>query len=291
MRLLGALPPPGGSAARRGTSLRARRSAAPGGEGCATGGVKGGADIGEGLRAERERLGLSLKQAEADTRIRTRYLLALEEERFDDLPGDAYVRGFLRCYATYLGLDGGRYLAAYRARVQSPEPPIALKPVPLRPPRRSAALLLAAGLAAVAAVGFGAWKLDERADEPPATPTPPHPESVHVAPPPQAAPEPAPPPAPAARPARPAVRPTALVLTARGGNCWLDVRIGGPAGRRAWTGTLQQGRTLRLGLDRALFIRAGAPHNLHATIGGEVQPLQTGVFDLVATREGLRPRP
>lgn len=246
-----------------------------------------GADIGRGLRGERERLGLSLRQAEADTRIRTRYLSALEEERFEELPGDAYVRGFLRSYATYLGLDGAQYLAAYRARVPAPEPPISPRPVAPAAARRPIALLVAAGVAALAALGLGAWKLEGREDTGTRAPTPTHPESVGVATAPVATPAAPPQPPPATRPATP---PTALVLTARGGNCWLDVRIGGPAGRRAWTGTLQQGRTLRLGLGRALFIRAGAPHNLRATIGGRVQQLQPGVFDLVATRQGVRPR-
>jgi cytoskeleton protein RodZ len=253
--------------------------------------VDRGLDIGRGLREERERLGLSLRQAEADTRIRARYLAALEDEQFDELPGEAYVRGFLRSYAAYLGLDGARYVAAYRARVQAPEPAIAPRPVAVHPPRRAAPLLLALAVALAAAVALGAWQLDDGRDDevPPRPPTPTHPESIVTAPQPAAEPAPAPPPRPAPAPRR-APPPTALVLTARGGNCWLDVRIGGPAGRQAWTGTLQQGRTLRLGLSRPLFIRAGAPHNLHATIGGRVQPLRPGVFDLVATREGVRPR-
>jgi hypothetical protein len=253
--------------------------------------VERAADIGMDLRRERERLGLSLAQAEADTRIRARYLAALEEARFDDLPEEAYVRGFLRSYATYLGLDGAGVLAAYRERVQVPEPAIAPKPVGRSPRRRATPLFLAAAVAVLAAVALGAWQLDAEPQEAPRTPLLPPPDRIPAAPAPPApaeTAEAAPAPAPAAgRPSRP---PTALVLTARGGNCWLDVRIGGPGGRRAWTGTLQQGRTLRLGLSRPLFIRAGAPHNLHATIGGAVQPLQPGVFDLVGTRDGLRPR-
>jgi cytoskeleton protein RodZ len=51
------------------------------------------------------RRGLELTQIEADTCIRARYLRALEDERFELLPGTAYVRGFLRTYARYLGLD------------------------------------------------------------------------------------------------------------------------------------------------------------------------------------------
>jgi cytoskeleton protein RodZ len=60
--------------------------------------------IGERLRSAREALGLSLEEVEAATRIRRSYLQALEQEAFDRLPGPAYARGFLRAYATHLGL-------------------------------------------------------------------------------------------------------------------------------------------------------------------------------------------
>ena len=49
-------------------------------------------------------------------RIRDRYLQALEEERWELLPGDAYVKGFLRTYADYLGLDGNLYVEEYDGR-------------------------------------------------------------------------------------------------------------------------------------------------------------------------------
>ncbi|MCS7172673.1 MAG: DUF4115 domain-containing protein [Armatimonadetes bacterium] len=63
------------------------------------------AGIGELLRRRREALGLSLDQVHAELRIPVRYLLALEEDRFDLFPAPHYARGFLRSYATFLGLD------------------------------------------------------------------------------------------------------------------------------------------------------------------------------------------
>ena len=59
---------------------------------------------------------LELRDAELDTRIRTRYLAALEDEDFDALPGDAYAAGFLRTYADYLGLDADAYVEELRRR-------------------------------------------------------------------------------------------------------------------------------------------------------------------------------
>ncbi|HEX2170974.1 MAG TPA: helix-turn-helix domain-containing protein, partial [Dehalococcoidia bacterium] len=70
-------------------------------------------EIGELLRSQREERGLTLEQAEEVTRIRRRYLEALESGNFAELPGEVYVRGFLRLYAEYLGLDPGAVLAAY----------------------------------------------------------------------------------------------------------------------------------------------------------------------------------
>ena len=62
-------------------------------------------EIGSSLREARMRRQLELSQIERDTRIRAKYLLALEDDRFEVLPGLAYAKGFLRTYADYLGLD------------------------------------------------------------------------------------------------------------------------------------------------------------------------------------------
>ncbi len=123
--------------------------------------------IGARLRERRCELGLDLEALAATTRIRRTYLEALENDRFDLLPGEAYVSGFLRSYAAALGLDGialdrERRPAAQAVPVaaapQSAVPP----PVPkARPGRRrgagaarrrsllpAVAILVAAGLLA-----------------------------------------------------------------------------------------------------------------------------------------------
>jgi len=78
--------------------------------------------LGSSLAAARLALGLELRDAERDTRIRARYLAALEEEDFDALPGEAYAAGFLRTYATYVGLDGNEYVEELRRRRGTPTP-------------------------------------------------------------------------------------------------------------------------------------------------------------------------
>ncbi len=63
--------------------------------------------LGPRLRARRETLGLSLEDVEAAIRIRARYLLALETDEWQRLPGEVVGRGFLQNYADFLKLDGG----------------------------------------------------------------------------------------------------------------------------------------------------------------------------------------
>lgn len=67
-----------------------------------------GDGVGSKLREARNRRKLSLQGAEEATKIRARYLRALENEDWDQLPGDTYARAFIRTYAALLGLDGDR---------------------------------------------------------------------------------------------------------------------------------------------------------------------------------------
>ena len=73
-------------------------------------------EIGNSLREARLRQSLELTEAELATKIRGKYLRALEEEQFDLLPAQTYVKGFLRTYAEWLGLDGQLYVDEYNSR-------------------------------------------------------------------------------------------------------------------------------------------------------------------------------
>jgi cytoskeletal protein RodZ len=77
-------------------------------------------EIGSTLQEARERRKIGLDQAEAETKIRARYLRALEDEDFDAIPGPTYVRGFLRTYAAHLGLDGQLFVDEYNSRFFAP---------------------------------------------------------------------------------------------------------------------------------------------------------------------------
>ena len=74
--------------------------------------------IGERLREARTRRGASIEDAEDGTKIRARYLRALEDEQYDVLPGRTYVRTFLRSYAEWLGLDARLLVEEYRAQYE-----------------------------------------------------------------------------------------------------------------------------------------------------------------------------
>lgn len=78
--------------------------------------------IGEKLRKARLEKGITFDDVVKDTKIRTRYLQALEEENWDVFPGNVYLKGFLRTYSNYLGLDENEYLEQINGIVkQEPE--------------------------------------------------------------------------------------------------------------------------------------------------------------------------
>ena len=76
-------------------------------------------NLGELLRDEREKKGLSLKEIENAISIRTLYISAIEEGNYNIIPGEVYLKGFIRNYANYLGLNGQEMVDLYR-RSQNP---------------------------------------------------------------------------------------------------------------------------------------------------------------------------
>ncbi len=78
-----------------------------------------GLRIGEVLKRARTRSKLDIHTVEQRTKIRTKYLRALENEEWEVLPGHPYAKGFLRTYAQCLGLDGAALVDEYRRTVES----------------------------------------------------------------------------------------------------------------------------------------------------------------------------
>ena len=79
--------------------------------------------VGEILRAEREKKGVTIKDVEGATNIRALYLGAIEDNQFSVAPGEVYLKGFIRNYANYLGLDGQEMVNLYRQQINPPPPP------------------------------------------------------------------------------------------------------------------------------------------------------------------------
>src|SRR4029079_19507755 len=118
-------------------------------------------EIGSALREARERRGLSYSQVEEGTKIRARYIRALEDEDFGVLPGATYSKGFLRAYADYLGLDGHLFIDEFNSRYHDPRnddarpiyPPS--RRTPSRPRRETSIVLIAlAAIVAIASLVF-----------------------------------------------------------------------------------------------------------------------------------------
>jgi transcriptional regulator with XRE-family HTH domain len=115
--------------------------------------------IGETLREARVRRRVNIEELEQSTKIRAKYLRALENEEFGLLPGPTYVKSFLRTYAEKLGLDPQLLVEEFRAQYEEPEPvefqPIAspardARPRPPRPPFGPGAAIAVAAVALLA---------------------------------------------------------------------------------------------------------------------------------------------
>ncbi len=114
---------------------------------------------GEKLRVAREKKAWSLLNAEEATKIRARYLEALEAEKYETIPGTAYVKGFLQTYAKHLDLNPGEVLALFKSsQVSEKIPAISMPLTSIRPLWwRPAVAVVMALLAISAVVAIAHW--------------------------------------------------------------------------------------------------------------------------------------
>ena len=208
-------------------------------------------EIGNSLREARERQGLGYPEIELATKIRAKYIRALEEEDFTSIPGDAYIRGFLRSYAEYLGLDGDVYVDEYasrfitswrdelpprreRRRVRRRERPI----------ERRTVLLVLAGVALVAVLIFAAFVIPGSSTHVPGLGKEHH----------------------RTAPAR------QLVLHGVGRGTFVEVRRTRASGKVDLQATVEPGQTDRLPGDR-FYLLVRAPDSLRITLDGRAVSL------------------
>jgi cytoskeletal protein RodZ len=200
-------------------------------------------ELGISLREARTRQGLDIPQAELATKIRAKYLRALEEEHFDVLPAETYVKGFLRTYADFLGLDGQLYVDEYESRFAVEQ--FVDAPVSRRSRQhelsfeRRAVVLALVGVTALAALVIAAWKFGGAS---PSTP--------NVIPPQSA--------------------PSGLVFS--GAGTYVEVRHASASGKVLYEGTLQAGDLNAIAGQR-FWIRILHPKHLRLTLNGKIVSL------------------
>ena len=203
-------------------------------------------EIGNSLREARVRQGLDYGQVELATKIRAKYIRALEEEEFEVLPTGTYTRGFLRSYAEYLGLDGQLYVDEYNSRFVVN----AYDDMPQRRPRvrqersleRRVVLLALVGIAVLTALVIAAWKFgggDSPGTTPPAVP------QQH-------------------KPAQP----KGLRFVGRGGGTYLEVRRNSSAGAVLFQGTVRPGASQFIAGTR-FWLAVRRPAGVRLTLAGK----------------------
>jgi cytoskeleton protein RodZ len=205
-------------------------------------------EIGNSLREARERQGLGYPEIELATKIRAKYIRALEEEDFTSIPGDAYIRGFLRTYADYLGLDSDVYVDEYASRFITswrdelpPRPERRRVPRRERPFERRAVLLVLAGIVVVTALVFAAWQIPGSSTPGSGTGTNDKQQRTSA-------------------PAR------GLVLHGIGGGTYVEVRRNTSSGTVEFQGTIGTGET-RLAGDR-FYLLVRSPAGIQVTLNG-----------------------
>jgi cytoskeleton protein RodZ len=235
-------------------------------------------EIGNSLREARLRQSLDFPEIEQATKIRAKYLRALEDEQFEVLPAQTYVKGFLRSYAEYLGLDGQLYVDEYNSRFVVGEEESPARPRRSAPPARGVhvqsrvVLLTLLGIATVTALVIVAWTRGEPQKKEPvglgSNPVQPAP-VVHA-------------------PSSSAVS-VRLIVKAKRGNCWLEVHSGSATGRILFQGTLELGQR-KLFTGRKLWITLDRPENLSTILNGRTRLLPSGgVKTLIVTSRGIHP--
>jgi hypothetical protein len=255
-------------------------------------------EIGNTLREARLRRGLDIAECEAETKIRAKYLRALEEEEFDLLPAASYVRGFLRTYADYLGLDGQLVLDEYNSRTVAPREARELdrsgrvgrrsrRQRRAQPPggkgRRTEVRLLWLAIGGVMATALLLWMGAVNGRHSPGPTVPPPEQTVTGTVPDTTATAPVTSTAPVD---------DRFVVAMTGGSAngsWLQVQALHRGGKVLYENTLAPGQSIAFHPSRSIWVRVGNTAGVSISVDGVAQTLDGGTSDFLVTRNGLRP--
>ena len=228
-------------------------------------------EIGNSLREARLRQGLDLADIERATKIRPKYLRALEDEQFEVLPAQTYVKGFLSTYAEFLGLDGQLYVDEFNSRYVTRE-----EELPFRPRRSNAGrrrsrrmestivLATLVGIAIVFGLVIAAWNSGDGTGGNGGQQL-----------------------------ADPGLRqPADAVLVVRGtrGASRMEIRRGSQEGKVVFSGTVEKGRQIGpFKLEPRLWMYVGRPRAIDLVLSGRPQPAPARL--LLADANGVRRAP
>jgi cytoskeletal protein RodZ len=240
-------------------------------------------EIGTTLREARVRRKLTLQQAEEDTKVRVKYIQAMENEDFDVMPSPAYVKGFLRTYAIYLALDADVILQEYTSRFEPNEDhePFGGNSA-LGHPRshtRRNTLAFVAVVCTLVLVLVYVLGLQTKPDAPPPVPPSPSPSVSHSV---SASPSPKP---------SPSVATFTLNVIADRGACVVSVYRESVDTKPVYTKTVYVGQDSgRLGPYKGpLFVTLDVPSNVAVRVNGELiaRPTATTATTYRVTAKGL----
>jgi len=239
-------------------------------------------EIGSTLRETRVRRKTTLQQAEDDTKIRVKYIQAMENEDFDLMPSPAYVKGFLRTYSIYLGLDANVMLDEYRSRFEPNEEhePFGGNSALGRPRahrRRNTLTFVAIVCLAILGLLYVLGRYDSGGN----SPTPPVTVISHT---PQATPS-----VHSSSPTAANAALYAIRMVADRGACWVQVSKTATAGHILYQATMSQGQSHTIHARGTVYVRLGVPAYVAITVGGKgaFRPVETVSNTYRVTRQGV----
>jgi cytoskeleton protein RodZ len=232
----------------------------------------GGGGFGIWLRRQREAREISLRDIAERTKIGIRYLEALEEERFDILPAPVFTKGFLREYASYVGLSAdeaiNNYLVALGGQETTGENEITRAKSRSSSGRWTFLFFIAATLLLLVLLALFSWRVEKRRQAP---------ASLEERPPIAAPPPLQAPPPPQATPAAPQSAPLEINLEFSG-DCWIERSVDG--GNR--TSEMRvEGESLRIEAKESVLLTLGNAGAVKIQVNGAPFPLAQGPGEIV----------
>lgn len=230
--------------------------------------------VGELLRSEREKKGLSIKDVEAATSIRALYINAIEESNYKIVPGEVYLKGFIRNYANFLGLSGPNMVDLYRQQQQpaasaTPLPDAAASTTTASPAaspddktsQSSGTVKWILGGIVIITIAGVIWWVNAQPSAPPA-PAPAPQQLTQVQPPTSPTPTPTPIPAPASNLQTKPIQ----IMTKYNDECWTQVIADG---KEVYEGIPHKGDTLSWDATNNLTVKFGNAGSVDATYNGK----------------------